>query len=184
MKTLIVYATTEGHTRKVARFMSDVLSEAGHVVTIADAVDKPPVPDDFDAILIGASIHMHKYQSAITDYVKRHASSLNKKPGAFYSVCLAVASEIEEEHLEAEKITKEFLSQTGWKPILTKQIAGALKFTEYDFFKRIIMKMISKREGRTTDTTKDHEYTDWNEVKRFVNDFADKAAKKEYLNYQ
>jgi len=34
------------------------------------------------------------------------------------------------------------------------------------------MKMIAKREGRTTDTSKDYEYTDWNAVREFVKEFA------------
>lgn len=42
MKLLIVYGTTEGHTRKIARFMEDVLQEAACKVTIADAPDEPP----------------------------------------------------------------------------------------------------------------------------------------------
>ena len=61
---------------------------------------------------------------------------------------------------------------------LTTQIAGALKYTQYDFFKRIIMKMISKKEGRTTNTSQDYEYTNWNLVKEFVNRFADKASQQ------
>lgn len=178
MKILVVYSTTEGHTRKIAGFISGILQNAGHEVTIADATDDPPLPEGYDAILMGASIHVHKYQSALTDYITRHVNVLNKMPGAFFSVCLAVASDIEEEHREAEKITKEFMAQTGWNPIMTTQVAGALKYTEYDYFKRIIMKMISKREGRTTDTSKDHEYTDWKAVERFVNEFADKASIK------
>jgi menaquinone-dependent protoporphyrinogen oxidase len=181
MKLLIVYGTSEGQTRKIARFMEDVLQEASHKVTIADASDDPPAPNDFDAILIGASIHMHKYQSAVADYITRHVSVLNKMHGAFFSVCLAVASDIEEEHLEAEKITKDFLMQTGWKTLMTTQIAGALKYTKYDFFKRLIMKMISKREGRTTDTSQDYEFTDWVAVRKFVTDFLDEGLKsKEY----
>jgi len=83
---------------------------------------------------------------------------------------------MEEEHREAEKLTNEFLGQTGWKPLMITQIAGALKYTEYDFFKRLIMKMISKREGRTTDTSQDYEYTDWDAVKKFVHAFAGKAT--------
>jgi menaquinone-dependent protoporphyrinogen oxidase len=177
MKILIVYGTTEGQTRKIARFMEKVLQDAGHKVSIADATDEPPVPDDFDAVLIGSSIHMHKYQSAVAHYITHHVEYLNKIPGAFFSVCLAVASDLEEEHREAEKIKTDFLTQTGWKPIMTTQIAGALKYTQYDFFKRLIMKMISKREGRTTDTSQDYEYTNWDEVKKFALDFTDKAAR-------
>jgi menaquinone-dependent protoporphyrinogen oxidase len=178
MKLLIVYGTTEGHTRKIARFMEMVLNDAGHQVTIADASDEPPAPKNYDAILIGGSLHMHKYQTSMTDYIIRHTAALNERPGAFFSVCLAVASDLEEEHQEAKKIASDFLDQTGWKPLMTTQIAGALKYTEYDFFKRLIMKMISRREGRTTDTSKDHEYTDWSEVKKFVNEFIYKASKK------
>jgi menaquinone-dependent protoporphyrinogen oxidase len=177
MNILVVYGSTEGQTRKIARFMKDVLTNAGNDVTIADASDEPPALKDYDAILIGASIHIHKYQSAVRHYITRHVPELNKMPGAFFSVCLAVASDLDEEHREAQKITKDFLEQTGWKPLMTTQIAGALKYTQYDFFKRLIMKMIAKKEGRSTDTSQDYEYTDWDEVKKFVNEFAGKIVK-------
>ena len=178
MKLLIVYGTTEGQTRKIARYMEDVLQHAGHSVTIADATEEPPLPNDYDAILIGASIHIHNYQSSVKHYILNHVAMLNKMPSAFFSVCLAVASDIEEEHREAERITKDFLEQVKWKPLMTTQIAGALKYTQYDFFKRLIMKMIAKREGRTTDTSHDYEYTDWNLVKEFVNRFYEKASQQ------
>jgi menaquinone-dependent protoporphyrinogen oxidase len=44
------------------------------------------------------------------------------------------------------------------------------------------MKMISKREGRTTDVSRDYEYTDWNAVKKFVLDFVDKSPVKIRFN--
>ena len=44
MKLLIVYGTTEGQTRKIARYMEDVLQDAGHKVTIADVTEEPPAP--------------------------------------------------------------------------------------------------------------------------------------------
>jgi menaquinone-dependent protoporphyrinogen oxidase len=176
MKILIVYGTTEGQTRKIARYMEDTLQDAGYKVAIADASDEPPSPKGYDAILIGASIHVHKYQSAVTHYINDHIDELNKIPGAFFSVCLAVASDMEEEHREAQKIADDFLNQVNWKPLMVTHIAGALKYTKYDFLKRLIMKMIAKREGRTTDPSQDYEYTDWSAVKKFVSEFADKAS--------
>ena len=178
MKTLIIYGTTEGQTRKIARFMEDVLEDMGNKATIADASDEPPAPDDYDAVLIGGSIHIHKYQSSVTHYISQHVAALNQMPGAFYSVCLAVASGLEQEHHEAEKIATDFLAQTGWKPLMVTHIAGALKYTQYDFLKRLIMKMISKREGRTTGISRDYEFTDWDAVKKFVHEFADTVLKK------
>jgi menaquinone-dependent protoporphyrinogen oxidase len=175
MKILIVYGTTEGQTRKISHFMEAILEDWGHEVTVADASETPPSPSSYDAVIIGASIHIHKYQSAIVHYIKRHIEALNKMPGAFFSVCLAIASDLEDEHRGARKITTDFLEEVAWKPLMTSQIAGALKYTQYDFFKRLIMKMIAKKEGRTTDTSRDYEYTDWNAVREFVKEFAVRA---------
>src|SRR4030095_6534275 len=129
MKILIVYGTTEGQTRKISQFMEATLKDAGHDVTIADASETPPSPSSYDAVMIGASVHIHRYQSDVVYYINRHVTSLNKMPGAFFSVCLAIASDLEEEHKEARKITSDFLEHAGWKPMMITQIAGALKYT-------------------------------------------------------
>ena len=171
MKILIIYGTSEGQTRKIARFMEDVLQDENHKVVIADATEEPPTPDVYDITLIGSSIHMHKYQSSIQHYIAENKDELNKKPSAFFSVCMAVASDIDEEHKEAHTIAEKFLDKTGWKPKEISHIAGALKYTKYDYFKRLIMRMIAKKQGGDTDTSQDHEYTDWNAVKAFVLDF-------------
>jgi menaquinone-dependent protoporphyrinogen oxidase len=178
MKLLILYGTTEGQTRKISHFMEAILQNAGHQVTIADSTANPPSAVGYDAVLIGSSIHMHKYQAAVKHYIKEHATELNKIPSAFFSVSLAAASDIEEEHFEVKKITTDFLEQTGWKPLMTSQIAGALKYTEYDYLKRLIMKMIAKKEGGATDTSQDFEYTNWDEVTKFTNEFIEKVSQK------
>ncbi len=176
MKLLIVYGTTEGQTRKIARFIESILEGSGHHVTIADAADEPPAPSEFDAVLVGASIHMHNYQSAVVHYVQKNIRALNKMPSAFFSVCLAVASDIEEENKEAAKIAADFLVRVGWSPLMIGHFAGALKYTQYDFLKRLVMRMIAKQEGRSTDTSQDYEYTNWDAVKAFALEFAGKLS--------
>lgn len=175
MKILIVYGTSEGQTRKIARFMEDELQEVGHQVALSDASDEPPAPKGYDAVLIGASVHMHQYQAGVSHYIREHAEALAQLPTAFFSVCLAIASDDEESHAEVQKLTDEYLEKMGWEPRMQRQIAGALKYTRYDFFKRWIMKMISQKAGRETDTAQDHEFTDWVDVRAFVMDFAARA---------
>lgn len=184
MKLLILYGTTEGQTRKIAHFMKSVLQNAGHQITIVDTTANPPSPKEYDAVLIGSSIHMHKYQSAVNHYIKKYADELNLMPGAFFSVSLAAASGMKEELQEVQKITNDFLEHAGWKPLMTTQIAGALKYTEYDYFKRLIMKMISKKEGGATDTSQDYEYTNWDEVTQFTNEFANKVSQSLYPSHK
>ncbi|NDV16246.1 protoporphyrinogen oxidase [Muricauda sp. TY007] len=176
MKILIVYGTSEGQTRKIARFMEEVLQGGEHKVVIADATQDPPSPDRFAAVMIGASVHMQKYQSSVTDYVMRHLDSLNKKHTAFFSVSMAIASSIEEEHEDIKKMTSDFLARTGWTPDEVRHFAGALRYTQYDYFKKLIMRMIAKKEGGSTDTSRDHEYTDWDNVKSFVLNFCTESV--------
>ncbi len=61
--------------------------------------------------------------------------------------------------------------ETGWTPAITRHVAGALRYTEYDYFKRLIMRRIARQQGGDTDTSRDHEYTDWDDLTRFVDEF-------------
>jgi menaquinone-dependent protoporphyrinogen oxidase len=51
-------------------------------------------------------------------------------------------------------------------------VAGAVPFTRYGWFKKWVMRRISAKAGGGTDTSRDYEYTDWNDVRAFVNGFA------------
>ena len=42
---------------------------------------------------------------------------------------------------------------TGWRPGTVKLVAGALPYTQYAWFKRLIMKRIVGKAGGDTDTT-------------------------------
>ena len=60
---------------------------------------------------------------------------------------------------------------TGWRPILTKTVAGAVLYTRYNWFKRRLMKRIVAKAGGGVDTSRDYEYTDWNELRTFAEQF-------------
>jgi menaquinone-dependent protoporphyrinogen oxidase len=54
---------------------------------------------------------------------------------------------------------------------MTELIGGAMAYTKYGPLLRWIMKQIAKRNGGPTDTSRDHEMTDWVQVERFVDRF-------------
>jgi menaquinone-dependent protoporphyrinogen oxidase len=60
------------------------------------------------------------------------------------------------------------LDKTDWKPRWTATFSGALRYTRYGAVTRWIMKMISRHTGGPTDTSRDHEFTDWDAVDRFA----------------
>lgn len=84
---------------------------------------------------------------------------------------MGVHSRLAKSRETANRYGVDFVEQVGWHPSLIETFAGAVKYSQYDFITRFIMKMISKREGGSTDTTHDHEYTDWEAVSRFANKF-------------
>lgn len=172
-KILILYGTTEGHTRNVANFISDILTKAGYETDIVDSATNPPLLEKgvYDGIIIGSSVHQDKHHKAVEYFVKNNRDVLNDTSSAFFSVCLSAAINDAEHLMEAQGYIDDFLELTRWAPSITASFGGALLYTKYDYFKRLVMKMISAREKRDTDTSKDYVYTNWDDVSRFANDF-------------
>ncbi len=175
---LIAYDTTEGQTRKIAQHVADVIARSGRKVQVID-IRRPPTSftmDGFDAIVIGASIHMSKHSRQLTEFVRRHIARLNAVPSGFFSVSLSAAGS-EKEREEAGRFVEEFLIQTGWNPAIKATLAGGLLYREYGFLKRWMMKKIAGNGGKDTDTSRNHEYTDWNAADQFVARFLEPQGK-------
>lgn len=176
MKLLILYGTTEGQTRKIAHFVEDAAQERDCIVTLSDSANEYINPDGFDAVIIASSIHMGKYHAAVAEYATKYSAQLNMMPSAFLSVSLTAASNNKESWEELYETTAHFLKCCGWKPTQTLQVAGALKYMEYDFLKKMVMRLIAQKAGGSIDTKRDHEYTQWDEIQTFVKDFTNLKA--------
>jgi menaquinone-dependent protoporphyrinogen oxidase len=178
MKYLLVYGTSEGQTQKIARFVADRLAQRGHQALVVNAIEPTPAaePADFDAVIIAASLHAGRYQSAIIHYVREHLVAIDARLNVFLSVSLAAAGDDEEDVEGLKKCVADFTHETGWTPQSIHHVAGAFRYTSYDFLKRWAMKYIAYRKGGPTDTSRDYELTDWNELTRFVDSFASQPA--------
>lgn len=168
MNIAIIYATTEGHTRTIAKFLGSEARTLNHTVGLFDAAENPPAPDGYDTVMIAASIHAGKYQSSIEHYVCDHHKILNRLKTIFIPVSLTAAADEPESWSELRAQTEDFLIATGLNPVSIEHTAGALLYTKYDFLKRFLMRMISKRSGGDTDTSRDFIYTDWDKLKTMV----------------
>ncbi|MDQ2696167.1 MAG: menaquinone-dependent protoporphyrinogen IX dehydrogenase [Pseudomonadota bacterium] len=171
-KLLIVYATTEGQTAKIARRIAETAGARGHAVETRSARDLPRrfSLETFDAVIVGASLHYGKYQKDIQNFVGRHLDALKGRPSAFFSVSGAAAGK-ENGRQAAEDLARKFLRGAGWQPDQMASFAGAIVYTQYGFFKRLLMKRVVGSAGGPTDTSRDHEFTDWEAVARFAEGF-------------
>lgn len=176
-RILIVYGTSYGQTARVANRLHRLLFERGFDVTLLDGAAVPAdfCPVDYDGVLVGASMIMRGYQRHIAMFVRRHAAVLNARPSAFFAVSGAAGSKNPLERAEAHRLMEEFCRKAGWHPVLAVSLAGAIAYTRYNFVLRWAMKRISRKEGGSTDTTRDHEYTDWHQVEQLAAEFAERV---------
>lgn len=172
MNILIVYGTTEGQTRKIARFMSDRLRDRGETVTLIEALEVPPDldPQAYDAVIVAASLHVGQYQAPVVEFAGKHHAALNTMKSAFVSVSLAAAGKDEDDLQGLARCVAQFQQQTGWTRQTLHHAAGAFRYTQYDFLKRWALKYIAWRKGQPTDAGKDYELTDWEALGRFVDE--------------
>lgn len=176
-RVLIVYGTSEGQTEKIAQMIANTLAQAGvHTRVVRAGVNHAAV-QDFDGIIVAASVHIGRYQKPVIAWVRAHAHEFGARPTAFVSVCLGVLQKDDPKvAADLEAIVQGFCEATGWRPGAVKQVAGALLYTRYSFFTRWMMKRIVAKAGGDTDTTRDYEYTDWEDVRAFAVAFGRRLA--------
>ena len=90
---LVLYATREGHTERIAEHVAETLRARGF---LADLVDAARLPTDLSlgnycGAVLAASVHSQKHESEMTRFVKDHVSELERIPAAFLSVSLSEA---------------------------------------------------------------------------------------------
>jgi menaquinone-dependent protoporphyrinogen oxidase len=54
------------------------------------------VPDRYDAVVVGASIHMGKHDKHVVKFVQKNRDTLERLPSAFFSVSLAAYGDTHE----------------------------------------------------------------------------------------
>ena len=180
-RILIGYGSTEGQTARIAEYIAGAVQGHGHEVQALDLKRSKDLSlDGYDAVIVGGSIHMGKHAKYIADFVRKNRVTLEHMPSAFFSVSLAAHGDMD----NARAYVENFEQETGWRPAQVGYLSGALLYRQYGFFKRWMMTRIvrDKPGSLSLDTSRDHEYTDWDEVKRFAEDFVkrlvpDEAAK-------
>jgi len=166
----VFYATTEGQTRRIAQRIAEELRSRGLDSVALDLTSREAEALPWEQVrgaVVGASLHRGRHQSAALYFVRAHASRLNERPSAFFSVSLSAGSANVHEVAVARDLAQAFVARTGWHPRQIACFAGRLAYTQYGFVTKRLMRWIANKEGASTDTTQDHEFTDWAGVVRF-----------------
>lgn len=178
---LVVYATHDGQTRKIAERIATVLRVHRHVVELLDATQSREVDlARFDAAFVGSPVRAQGYLRAVVRFIRAHRAELEQMPTLFFSVGLAVLSKSGKGEAQTMEIVRRLVADTGWHPGKVELVAGALPYTRYNFLVRFVMRRIASKEGGDTDTSRDYEYTDWAAVDRGAVEFVDGVVRQQH----
>lgn len=170
---LIIYASKHGHTGKIAARIAQRAEAAGASVELRDVEHATGLsPEGHDAVVVGGSVHAGRYEKGLVSWAKAHSEALNAMPSAFFSVCLTAADDTDEARSATARYIESLIADTGWHPTRTVTFAGALQYREYDFATRLAMRLMMKHSHHPSDTSKDHDFTDWEAVDRFGSECA------------
>jgi len=92
------------------------------------------------------------------------------------SVSLGISSAIPKDVAAAHAIARQFLDHVGWSAGTVACVPGRLAYTQYGFLTRFIMRRIAAKSGGPTDTSRDFELTNWDQVRGLARDLAARLA--------
>ncbi|MFZ4834986.1 menaquinone-dependent protoporphyrinogen IX dehydrogenase [Rouxiella sp. Mn2063] len=177
MKVLVIYSSRDGQTHAIASYIASCLKETDDCDVIdlqhANTVNLA----NYDKVMIGASIRYGHFNPLLDKFIKTHLATLNTLPSAFFSVNLT-ARKPEKRTPQTNAYTRKFLLGSPWQPTLCGVFAGALRYPRYRWLDKVMIKLIMRMTGGETDTSKEVEYTDWEQVKQFAEDFGKLSNKK------
>ena len=173
MDVLVLYASSEGQTLKVAEKATTVLRSRGHDVEAVDAVANGAVRlSDFDAVILASRVHAGRHHPAIVSFARTNRMELEEMLNAFLSVSMSAAMHTPKDQQQLEQYRHHFVQATGWLPQRYVDVAGARLYTRHNRFTRWILGMV---DGHRYDTSKDHEFTDWGKLVAFLNEWIGNA---------
>lgn len=176
MKALILYSSRDGQTREIATCIASALKQQQECDVVNLHHMQQPDWAQYDRVLIGASIRYGHFQPQVEKFVKMHGNELQARVSGFFSVNLT-ARKAEKRTPQTNPYTRKFLLRSPWEPDCCAVFAGALRYPRYGLFDRVMIQLIMRMTGGETDSSKEVEYTDWEQVTRFAQEFADLPSK-------
>ena len=164
---LIIYSTTDGHTREICLRLKAVIEREQQHVSLASIRESADLDlPSFDKIVIGASIRYGKHSPLVTEFIRKNEQLLDAKPNAFFSVNV-VARKPEKSRPETNPYVQKFSRKLSWRPRQLAVFAGKIDYPRYGFFDRLIIRFIMWLTHGPTHGNAVIDFTDWKKVDEF-----------------
>jgi menaquinone-dependent protoporphyrinogen oxidase len=180
----IIISSSSGHTRRIAEYAANQLDRHDAVIDVFNVShNSGPTAAQlggYDAVMVGCPVYLGDFPEQLIDWTWEHRETINSMPSALFTVSLNAADPRPKARDIDDRVLRNFLEYTDYRPRFVASLAGALEYTQYGFFKRCVLQGISAASGGPTDTSRDFDLTNWTEVARFVQAFHSQDISSEF----
>jgi menaquinone-dependent protoporphyrinogen oxidase len=158
-RILVAYASRAGSTGGVAEAIAEVLCQEDLAVDLRLARDVADV-SAYRAVVVGSAIYMGRWLSEAADFLQAHQDTLRKIPVAYFSVCLTLKDDTEENRRTVAAYldpVRERVPQV--RPVDVGLFAGKLQGDNLSALYRLIVKAMELPEG---------DYRDWTSIQAWA----------------
>lgn len=149
MKTIIIYASTYGSTRKVAQTLNQKIPDS----TLVDIKKQSIDPANFDTIILGSSIYIGQIDKQMKNFINGHKDVLKNKRLGIYFCC--GFDENQQTYLDTN-FDKEMV-----KDAIVTTMGGEMDVSKMSFAHKMITRMVQKSEqGKNREVVLHLEKTD------------------------
>ena len=164
--TLIIYSSTDGHTKTICKRLINFLKDGDKIEIVSLEQAKKFELSEYNKVIIGASIRYGKHSKELYNFIELNRNILDQKQSIFFSVNV-VARKSEKNTPETNPYIKKFLKISQWRPKKIGVFAGRVDYPNYGFFDKYIIKFIMFLTNGPTDTSMAYEFTNWQKVQEF-----------------
>ncbi|WP_298973299.1 flavodoxin domain-containing protein [uncultured Roseobacter sp.] len=161
MSILLVYATVEGQTGKVADAVQEQLRTMGCEFEVMNTAEKtaPVTFKGVDKVILAAPVHERRHPETFEVFLTAHRQELQKCETLLLSVSLSAA--FPEGMEEAKEYVTELKMRTELDPSAEVLVAGAVRSRHYDYYATQVLRHVVLRDQDYNPAVDEHEFTDW-----------------------
>ncbi len=159
MKVLVGYATVHGSTAEEAQRIGDVLTNRGHIVTVADVKTLTHV-DGYEAFVLGTAIEASTWLPDFKAFFKAFETQMIDKPVYIWVNCIRVLEEYGMSHVMDFYMVPELLTNLNVRS--RTAFAGKLDLQHVDWDER--WSLAARYDGHAWPTNFDGDFRDWDKI--------------------
>ena len=167
---LVAYYSHAGHTARIARTIMETIVAEGHGCDMVDMMEGVREGVDwakYDIVIVGSPIVYGVYNKIVWEFCSMYKNEIESRPNSFFNVTV-VARSPEKATPEGNRYLQKFVKRSAWKPRDLKCFAGKVDYPNWNFFERMMIRIIMKITNGPTDSSVAIDYTDYKDVKAYA----------------